>query len=382
MTKGRNIAIFLDGTWNTPESRTNVYTLYEQAQGLKARNLPRQETASVASGQLKYYDQGVGTMWGNLLRGGAFGHGLDRNLGEAFGFLSTHYRPGDDIYIFGFSRGAYTARSLSGLISRYGLVDHTLANNPRAFNRAVDDAVNIYRQWPKAPNGGEAELDDRNTYHVRLRAAEARLADMPRLPDAPRIRFLGVWDTVGALGLPRRFRFGDDIHDRYAFHDTGLSPLVDHAYHALAIDEHRPEFNCVLWSRRYPENQDVEQRWFVGAHADVGGGYLDNYLNHYPRRWMQQKADALGLAFFHPLEPRTDVLLEPVSDSYSAFAFGLLKKFTGGRFYRSIHSGAAIDEVIDYSVAEYLKRHRRYRPANLPKDFLDRALADLPESAR
>lgn len=377
MTKGRNIAIFLDGTWNTPESRTNVYTLYEQAQGLDARALARRDTDRVSHGQIKYYDQGVGTFWGNLVRGGALGHGLDRNLAEAFAFLCRHYRAGDDLYIFGFSRGAYTARSLSGLIRRVGLLDGGTSGNGARFARDIDEAVGIYRDWPKPPRAGASGPDRRNDYHARRQSAEARLDALPgRLGETPRIRFLGVWDTVGALGLPRRLRFSDTAHDRYAFHDTGLSPIVDHAFHALAIDEHRAEFDCVLWNRAYPENLEVEQRWFVGAHADVGGGYLDNYLNHHPRRWMQSSAERLGLAFYHPLDPHTDVLAEPVSDSYSSFAFGLLKRFAAGRHYRTILSGDAVGEVIDVSVAHYLARHRDYRPRNLPRDFLRGALAD------
>ena len=368
----RRIAIYLDGTWNTPESRTNVYTLFEETLGLDARNLSRLETNDIDIDQIRYYDQGVGTMLGNLMWGGLMGRGLDRNLAEAYAFLCTHYREGDHIFIFGFSRGAYTARSLVGMIDRIGLVEGYHAE----ISQMIHDAVAWYRQLASPrPDGTNGSNPAQQALEELELPSERKDALRSHIRAAPRIRFLGVWDTVGSLGLPAWWRISPAQRERYAFHDTRMSRIVDYAYHALAIDEHRADFKPVLWSVSHPENLEVEQRWFVGAHGNVGGGYIDNYLHHLPRLWLQQMAHHCGLGFYRILEPRTAIVEEPVCDSFANFMLGIYRLIGKlGWHERPILTDNTVNEVIDESVIRYLRRHTDYRPPNLPEGTVSEAL--------
>ena len=138
-----------------------------------------------------------------------------------------------------------------------------------------------------------------------------------------RIKFIGVWDTVGALGIPAHgIWFGKEY---YSWHDTELSGMVQNAYHAVAMDEHRPDFAATMWSKdkKPKRGQRVEQRWFPGSHADVGGGYSDGTLQQIPLRWMQEKATGCGLEFTSPVHVDDDAYLGPMHDSFGSFAFGL-----------------------------------------------------------
>ncbi len=360
----RRIAIFLDGTWNTPESRTNVYALFDETLGLDARELSRAETVDEAVSQIRYYDQGVGTMLGNLMWGGLVGRGLDKNLAEAYGFLCKHYRTGDQIFIFGFSRGAYTARSLVGMLDRIGLIGGYYAE----ISELIYDAVAWYRQSGVLCRDGAIDknaiwgaLEDLSIPALRKDTLRAHVSP------APRIRFLGVWDTVGSLGLPSWWRITKSQRERYSFHNTEMSRIVDSAFQALAIDEKRADFKPVLWSVIHLENKEVEQRWFVGDHSNVGGGHMDNYLHHNPRLWMQKMAQHCGLKFYRLLEPTTDILSEQVCDSFSDFLLGIYR-LTGklGLHEREILGGDGVNEVVDESVIQYLQRHPDYQPRNIP----------------
>jgi hypothetical protein len=168
---------------------------------------------------------------------------------------------------------------------------------------------------------------------------------------------------VGALGIPfPKIPFSSEY---YRFHDTGLSGIVDHAYQALAIDEHRRVFAPTLWTRK-PEHTVVEQRWFIGAHANVGGGYARDPLPAIAMRWIQQKAAACGLAMDKEVEVRGDAHRAPVRDSFKEFMYGAYVLFRGGRrHYRTI--GTTLNETVDDSVLQRRAQDPSYRPPGLEK---------------
>jgi uncharacterized protein (DUF2235 family) len=185
--------------------------------------------------QVKWYNQGVGTHWFDKIAGGAFGAGLDLHIINGYQRLAELYVDGDEVYIVGFSRGAYTARSLVGMIRNCGLVYSAVASwlTPVAYG--------IYRTRQDGPD---------STTAVAFRARFAREIQ---------IRFLGVWDTVGALGIP--LRIANDLNSNYyAFHDLRLSKIVDNAFHAVALDEHRGDYNVCLWQPTEQLEQTLEQR--------------------------------------------------------------------------------------------------------------------------
>jgi len=260
MTK--KIVFCADGTWNHPHRSaevrgqdTNVVKLF--------RSLIAQDGV-----QLPFYDKGVGTSQLPVehLLGGIFGDGLFQKIRDGYRDIARHYEAGDELYIFGFSRGAYTARSLAGMIAICGL---PIRNNTMF---PVDTAFQAYRN----KNQRQAILASLSTYG---------------LFDA-KITMLGVWDTVGTLGIPGAF---GDARFNYGFLDTSLHVDVLSAYHALSIDERRREFPPTLWTGPPATGQMVEQVWFAGVHSDVGGGYEETALSDIALSWMLNKAVGRGL---------------------------------------------------------------------------------------
>lgn len=388
----RRLVLCLDGTWNTEKSFTNVWRIYVA--------LNRGATRSGVT-QLVYYDQGVGTKAMESLTGGAFGQGLSRNVLRAYLWLTENYRSEDQIFVIGFSRGAYTARSLVGFLSTCGLLRPDAPVN-------IEHAFNLYRR-PGVTRDSSAAVDLRHRYSLHQQD-----------PLAPQVRFLGVFDTVGALGIPV---VQAPLFEDYRWHKVHLSPIVEHAFHAVAIDEHRELYDVALWRNRYP-HQNVEQRWFTGAHANVGGGYERDPLSIRPLEWMQQRAKACGLEFdFDPCRVRDleGLYAAPVCDSWSEFLRGsyaltrqISNAFDSPRFYRTVGSQAywqrsavdaalpqrfrhmhtvfgkartwiaerglirrraappppAVGEVLDYTVEARVHRNPGYRPPNL-KPFFD-----------
>jgi uncharacterized protein (DUF2235 family) len=225
--------------------------------------------------QIVFYDQGVGT--GNALdrlSGGALGKGLEENIHDAYRFLIGNYEKDDEIYLFGFSRGAFTARSLAGMIRKCGIVKREVVDQ-------YLKALGLYRDAQKPDDPGPRDFRKRNCV----------CGD-----EGVKIRMIGVWDTVGALGIPVRGLRGL-TRQKHLFHDTELSGAVGHAYHALAIDERRAPFEPTLWYFLPKDNQHVEQVWFCGVHSDVGGGYAQSDVSDIALDWMIQKADVAGLRF-------------------------------------------------------------------------------------
>ena len=323
----RKLAVLFDGTWNTIKDRTNVVRLSELlATGSDGGEQPK-----------PFYDPGVGVHALDWLSGGVFGFGLSKNIRDGYGWLAENFRPGDELFLFGFSRGAYTARSLAGLIRKCGIL--------RVADKGlIQQAYDLYRDKDIHPDNPEA---------AAFRASFAQ---------ETRIRFIGVWDTVGSLGIPATgVPFSRDY---YQWHDTELSKIVDYAYHALAIDEHRKDFAPAVWTVRKPENVEVEQRWFVGAHSNVGGGYRNDPLPKLALAWLQHKAKAAGLGFKADVVVSDQDPLADINDSYSEFMFGLYKHFKGGkRHYRAF--GRGVNETVDDSVWKRWEARPDYRPPTL-----------------
>ncbi|AKS33550.1 DUF2235 domain-containing protein [Mycolicibacterium goodii] len=268
----KRLVMCCDGTWNTPDQRTDGVptptNVAKVALGLAS-------TDSWGTEQRLYYHRGVGTNRTDRLIGGAFGAGLFRAVRATYRFVIQNYEPGDELFFFGFSRGAFTARSTAGLIRNSGVLRR---ENIDQFARAC--ALYRDRSSGSHPRGAEATLFRKMYSHE------------------PRIRFIGVWDTVGALGIPMSgLRLVNLFNRRHKFHDTDLSSIVDEAYQALAIDERRGPFVPTIWSQSMPvpEKQVLEQVWFSGAHCDVGGGYLDHGLSDVALWWMLEKARGAGL---------------------------------------------------------------------------------------
>jgi uncharacterized protein (DUF2235 family) len=274
----KRLVMCCDGTWNTADQAcpTNVTKL---ALGLAERSADGRE-------QRVFYHRGVGTRRRDRLSGGAFGLGLSANVQATYRFVVENYEPGDELFLFGFSRGAFTARSTAGFLRNAGILK-------RQFEDRIPAAYALYRDRTKHPAGIEAQLFRRSFSHES------------------RIRCIGVWDTVGALGVPLTgIPLVDAVNKRWQFHDTTLSTTVDAAFQALAIDERRRPFEPTLWQQQ-PDagDQRLEQVWFAGVHSDVGGGYPEGGLADITLLWMVSRAESCGLAFrpgAFPSHPRPD----------------------------------------------------------------------------
>jgi uncharacterized protein (DUF2235 family) len=258
----KRIVLCADGTWQSPVNNANVYRLYK--------------ALIVTSDQVTYYDDGVGADASGLDRilDGAFGRGLLQRIRDCYTKIAHVYESGDEIFLFGFSRGAYTVRSLAGMIATCGLPTGAFSDS------CVTQAFAAYR-------------DPANRASILAGLGACGLADAT-------IRMLGVWDTVGSLGIPAIFGAVDE--KKYGLLDTSLHPDVKNAYHCLAIDEKRAQFPATLWTSDPVAGQTIEQVWFSGCHEDVGGGTAlaggvdaGTRLCDITLGWMVAKAQALGL---------------------------------------------------------------------------------------
>ncbi len=468
----KSLVLCFDGTWNSLKSNTNVSRLYS-------------EIADASTGcatQQKFYDEGVGTRFGERVRGGAFGQGLDRNIRLGYAWLATTFecergairpRPGagataaapaadatraavasasdasaaitqaavaaagpadasvttevtvaassaappaparkrngdlasmpphssgvefltgSDLYLIGFSRGAYTARSLGGLVNYLGIPEIDPANTGPAGSLADHPAIlEAWALYAARPSDAERRATDAATVQRfaehAAKVAEFRARATTRYP--VRIHFVGVWDTVGALGIPKVAWLPRST--TYQFHDTSLSEGIRNAFHAMAIDEHRQEYKATLWTAKTRTTESIEQCWFPGAHADVGGGYEDDLLPAAPLLWMAQRAAGCGLQF---IDDRTDrdgagsaqrsttavpaafdligtEYMSPVHDSYGDFMRGIYSAvqrlpWMAGRVYRRML--VALDgfgQQIDPTAFQKWRADPEYRPPNL-----------------
>jgi hypothetical protein len=290
----RRLILLFDGTWNDVEfgeRDTSIVRLRELIDQALPDREARPHTAADGPETFVFYRRGVGTD-GPLdrLRGGVLGFGVDANIRRGYRFLARHYRPGDHIYVFGFSRGAFTARSLVGYLAAAGLLTSQTCTPEREAA-----AWAYYRTHPDDRLPGDWQALGQSM-HPR---AELR------------VRALGVFDTVGALGVPgNAARVLNRL--RYAFHTLEMPTITDVNLHAVAIDEQRPAFVATLWRQHKFKMLEhpwvTEQVWFPGVHADIGGGYFDGEarpeglraLDDIPLDWMLRRLTALCPEFPAP----------------------------------------------------------------------------------
>ncbi len=263
MTK--NIVIFSDGTGQEggTDHNTNVYSLFNLILDRSSR-------------QISFYDKGLGTGW-RKATGNIAGRGFSKNVIQCYEFIFQNFEHDDKIFLFGFSRGAATVRSLAGLIHLFGIL-------PMSRSDLIKEAWKIYK------------IKDAKTRKERANEFVSLNHTM-----WANVQFLGVWDTVAALGIPNTSL--DRVIDwliPHGFHDFNLSESVRHACHALAIDDVRKTFHPVLFDPDLKDGQTLRQVWFMGMHTDVGGGYIEKELSDIVLEWMVQHAVRQGLHIYKP----------------------------------------------------------------------------------
>lgn len=280
----KRIIACCDGTWNRPGTfdgnipvKTNVQLIFECIAKTGKKN-------GEDVRQVKFYETGVGSSTFDVedqILGGMEGAGIDKKIKDIYSFIVFNYEKGDEIYLFGFSRGAYTARSIAGFIRNCGILK-------RDNIHLIDYAYDLYR--------------DRNEYSSPDSDLMVSFKQNYCVEEVTRIKFIGVWDTVGSLGLPFNFKKKYNL-ERYKFHDVKLSSTIDNAYHAIAVDERRKLFEPTLWEisdNGINKGQKVEQRWFAGVHCNVGGSYKETGLSDLALEWLIKKAEDCGLQIDHP----------------------------------------------------------------------------------
>ena len=321
----KRIVVCTDGTWNDPIQKhvTNVVKLSRAIRPV-ADNVQ----------QVVFYDWGVGSEKGTKISGGALGAGIDKNIQDAYRFLVHNYNIGDEIFLFGFSRGAYTVRSIAGLINNAGILN-------KIHSELIPNAYKMYRskEKPNHPNAQKFRLD----YSREVK-----------------IKFIGVWDTVGSLGIPLRL-FKKINQRKYRFHDTTLSKILLNVCHAVSIDEKRRDFTPTLFIKAPAKNQTIKQVWFSGVHCDVGGGLKNTGLSDIAFKWIIENADKHGLKFDQQYLKKiiSPDPLAPQDKSYKGFY-----RFKGN-FIRPIGKLIPCLESLHPSVETRLKQKADYRPPNL-----------------
>lgn len=384
----KNILFCADGTWNGPPADTsqsvvdtatdgcggggtptNVVKVFANCSGqvtAETLTLQNEQEKALRDGngnvvQAAKYIHGVGDSHNACARiaGGAFGMGTVARIVRGFTFISREYEPGDRICIAGFSRGAYTARALAGMIAGVGLLDMDVCR-PEDKDEAYGYGIAAWQQWRTASLAGAGRLSALTNallcvilnFSARKLPANGLIADVP-------IEAVAVWDTVGSLGIP--VYAGGERLDVFRFTDTRLSDKVRHGFHAMAIDEIRADFPVTRWDSR----TGIEQVWFVGAHADVGGGYAlgESRLSDVGLAWMTEKLAAAGIAFDDPpgyvVNPLT--LGETIHEPWENAPWDAL---------RQIPRHAEPGDCIHVTVRDKWLREG-YRPASLGEDIDD-----------
>ena len=304
----KRLALYLDGTWNSVDSNTNVWRM----RALTAKK------SKDGKPQLVYYEVGV-----NGFMGGVFGQGLDENIRLAYEWLVENYNDGDEIFIFGFSRGAYTARSLAGLIAVDGLLK---AGSPIGVTELFDrykkgDEETIWKLMDMEASGDGDKLTEQEKWLLKY-------------SQPVNVKVIGVWDTVGSVGLA----VGDIpgiSSSQFDYLQTGLRIHILNGYHALAIDEHRKNFAPTLWDMRHPKDPNApiaQPRTLTSCRAALVRGRPckcrgvamrpDLLALRSPLRWMMKKAEMQGLSFRSEVALDGDALKAPIADSYRSFGYG------------------------------------------------------------
>ena len=308
----KTIVFCADGTWNNPNEDENheqtadppnVYKLFSGLEGtlspaslLLADEQEKELTESGLIVQVAKYIHGVGDSRNPIIKlmGGAFGAGIISRVVRGYTYISRNYQPGDAIAILGFSRGAYTARALAGLIASQGLLNTALTADKERAYRSGAEAWYRYRRAALKNPFSLAHLSE-IVADLPAFLSHGSLQDLDFV-SVPALTAVGVWDTVGAMGIPV-YASGGKRQDAFKFADTKLSPKVLNGFHAVALDERRNDFAPTLWD---PEDR-IQQVLFPGAHGDVGGGYpsanTESGLSDGTLVWMAMQMGQLGLRY-------------------------------------------------------------------------------------
>jgi uncharacterized protein (DUF2235 family) len=337
----KRLIVCCDGTWQKLDNPypTNVVKMAQAIMPFDKDNIP----------QIVYYGEGIGTehsdtkVWGSELWEGALGWGIDDKIKDAYRFLCLNCSCGDEIYLFGFSRGAYTVRCLAGLIYNSGLLR-------REFIRKIPEAYELYRNRDKSthPTKGEKAILFRQQY-----------------ADNVGIKVLACWDTVGSLGIPDLIpylRIDNILNAKYEFFNTEINPRIEKAFHATAVDEIRKTFNVTGMEPNSKCSPDqVKQVWFPGGHGCVGGGTEDTRgLSDATLVWMMKQVGDLGLALDVTkieggIAPKYDTPFDCKPDFLSAL---------GGEISRTVQCDFS---GLHDSVKKRWRADFKYRPKNLYK---------------
>jgi uncharacterized protein (DUF2235 family) len=279
-----------DGTWL--DSDNGILNGQKQAPSNVSRiGWAIKDTSRDGISQVVHYQAGVGTMGGRISRilGGALGVGLKENMREAYNFIAVNWHPGDEIFLMGFSRGAFTARSVGGMMGDLGLLTR---QGLQYFNEIFEDYEHRHddgyvSEFPDLPFPNKGRFD---AHYV----AELDRLGMTRLR-VP-IKAICCWDTVGSLGVPKvgwleSIRIQPPEMRHYQFYDTRLNPWVENAFQALALDERRGPFSPALWEKRDGDQCNLKQVWFPGVHSNVGGGYDDEEISNITLAWMMSRLE-------------------------------------------------------------------------------------------
>ena len=361
----KRLILCCDGTWNTPTQKEDGQLSPTNVAKLARSILP---TAPDGTPQITFYHDGVGAenrltqlltgssgfkkfslkfmqalLYGPAkLAGGAFGIGLSRIIEECYCFLVDNFEQGDELYLFGFSRGAYAVRSLAGLVRNSGILRKEHADR-------FAEAYRYYRDR-------DILTHPRSDQSAEFRTLYSRETS---------IKFIGVWDTVGSLGIPE-FMLDRMVGNLWKFHDASLSTRVENAFQALALDERRGDFKPCLWEKQpdAPSTQVVEQVWFAGVHCDVGGGYADSGLSDCTLAWMINRASGGNCRLACSNSQLQELLHpDPLAEIHNS-----LKGFFSRRptFIRPVNQGRSSMESVSTSVQER-KDHppSLYDPENL-----------------
>jgi len=345
----KRIVICADGTWNL---RDQVDEGSGKRRPTNVTKIARAILPRALDGvdQVVFYHDGVGTRgpW-DKLTGGAFGHGIEGNIRDLYRSIVYNFEPGDELYLFGFSRGAFTVRTLAGFMNLVGLVQ-------KDDDYYVPDIYGCYEHGYR-PGSGEWTQAFHNVKNCR---------------PCPPVRMIGVWDTVGSLGAPGLIgKIASGLNgNKYTYHEVGLNDCIQNACHALAIDERRRPFAPTLWEKPANWAGVLEQSWFPGVHCGVGGGYKPDGLANGALRWMVDKAKALGLqfdeAYLRFFEPHFDsVLFESMSLKYRIF----------GSYNRPIGKNPNAEETLHPSAKARWDTDPKYRPKMLVEYFKTHAVA-------
>jgi uncharacterized protein (DUF2235 family) len=409
-TEYKNIILLSDGTGNSSAKlfKTNVWRVY-QALDLADPKDPEQPR------QFAFYDNGVGSSSFKPLAalGGAVGVGLSRNVRDLYTFVCRTYQPGDKIYAFGFSRGAFTIRVLVGLILDQGLVPYD--GNEAELDRYAAAAYRAYRKKYNTTGGlvgplrqlRDFVIDTRDRLFGRRLYRQVVKIGRPQSPDALNIEFVGLWDTVDAYGLPvdEMTRAVDWFIWPLTMRDLNLNGRVKRARHALALDDERNTFHPRLWNEEpFAERPDtgvpggnratthideerISQVWFAGVHSNVGGGYPDDSLAHVSLEWIMSEAKKYGVRFSTKIWDEFRAVADENGPIYdSRHGLGGYYRYNPRRIEKLTHTDEVVikrPKVHESVLRRIQVGHDGYAPFVLPRDFavvsIDGAIVDRAE---